>query len=124
MPFEIITVRETLVTAFGFTIVDVDLDFVFDPDTCSFQFARSTLNRDGIKFLGTGSNYFLSVVQLGTTQVEECESPPNTCRKVITLGIQLRRSFNSTILGTASAKKLIVGFARGYQTECLQACCA
>ncbi len=55
MPFEIITVRETLVSAFGFTIVDADLDFVFDPDTCSFQFARSTLNRDGNKLLGPAS---------------------------------------------------------------------
>ncbi len=124
MAIEIITVTETLVTAFGFTVVEVDLDFAFDPDTCLFQFARPDLNRNGIKFLGTGINYFLTVIQLGTTRIEECELPPNTCRKVITLGVKLHRSFNSTILGTASAKKLIVSFAREYPTDCFQACCS
>lgn len=123
MPAQMVTVREPLVTALGVAIIAVDLDFVFDPDTCLYQFNGSRLNRRGIKVLGTGINYFLTVGQLGTTRLQECESPANTCRKTVTLGIQLSRSFTSTILGTASASKLIVRFARDYPSDCAQACC-
>ena len=118
--------RNYVTTRFGGRLLDVDYDFSFDPDNCDFKFLGGTPSSTGYTFGGTGPTWTTTVRQFANATAP-CETPPDTCKKTISVHLRIRETISLTIplIGTFIVRpsRVIVNRQLRFATQCRQNCC-
>ncbi len=127
MPAQLVTItRNYITTRFGGSLLAVDYDFRWDAVNCTFTFLGGTPTATGYTVGGTGPTWVTRVREVSSGKVE-CESPANTCKKTITVNVQIRETWNLTIplVGTfvVRSSRLIINRNLRFATQCLPQCC-
>ena len=128
MPAQLVTISRTFITTrLGGSLLAVDLDFRIDTDDCSFTFLRGTPTSLGYTVGGTGPSWVTRFNEVSSNTVE-CAAPPETCKKTITVNVQVRETWNLTIplVGTfvVRTSRLIINRNLRFATQCLPQCCS
>lgn len=127
MARQLVTVtRNFITTRIGGNLLDIDFDFIFDDEDCTFQFKGGTPTSSGYTFGGTGPTWTTRVTEVASSTVE-CEDPPNTCKKTITVNVQIRETWSFTLPLIATfvirQSRVIINRNLRFATWCLSQCC-
>lgn len=127
MARQLVTIsRNFITTRLGGNLLAVDFDFIYDGADCTFKFVKGTPTSAGYTFGGTGPTWTTRVTEVSSNKVE-CEAPPNTCKKTITINVQIRETWSLTIPLIATfvirTSRVIINRNLRYATQCMPACC-
>lgn len=126
MPAQLVTVTRTFITTrFGGSLLEIDFDFRFNDNDCSFAFVRATPTASGYTIGGTGPSWVTRVNEVSSSTVQ-CETPA-TCKKTITLNVQVRETWNLLVplvgVFVVRNSRRIINRNLRFATPCLPQCC-
>lgn len=112
--------QKLLTTIFGVDVLSADHVFVWNEDDCQFDYKQTIPTRTTLTVLGTGYKYTVAVNPAGTA-VRECDDPPGSCTKVVTLLVDVWKQL--VVAGTELNAEQIMSRRLKLRTQCLEQCC-